>query len=85
VPPRNRNFTGRAAVLARLRRSPSSKVTVVLPEDPLPIALRGLGGVGKTAIAIEYAHRYGSDYDVVWWVPADQLPLVRSSVAALAG
>jgi tetratricopeptide (TPR) repeat protein len=84
VPPRNKNFTGRAAVFDRLRRDPSSKVTVVLPEDPLPTALRGLGGVGKTAIAIEYAHRYRSDYDVVWYIPADQLPLVRSSLAALA-
>jgi len=85
VPPRNKNFTGRAAVFDRLRRDPSSKVTVVVPEDPLPTALRGLGGVGKTAIAIEYAHRYRSDYDVVWWIPADLLPLLRSSLAALAG
>ncbi len=85
VPPRNKNFTGREAAFERLRRDPSSKVTVVLPEDPLPTALRGLGGVGKTAIAIEYAHRYRSDYDIVWWVPADQMPLVRSSLAALAG
>jgi len=85
VPQRNKNFTGREAILARLRRGASSKITAVLPEDPLPTALRGLGGVGKTAVAIEYAYRYRSDYDVVWWIPADQLPLVRSSLAALAG
>jgi tetratricopeptide (TPR) repeat protein len=84
VPQRNKNFTGREAVLARLRQGASSKITAVLPEDPLPTALRGLGGVGKTAVAIEYAYRYRSDYDVVWWIPADQLPLVRSSLAALA-
>jgi tetratricopeptide (TPR) repeat protein len=85
VPSRNKNFTGREAVFERLRSAPSSNVTAVLPSDPLPTALRGLGGVGKTAIAIEYAHRYRSDYDVVWWVPADQMPMVRSSLAALAG
>jgi tetratricopeptide (TPR) repeat protein len=83
VPQRNKNFTGRADILSRLRSS-SGKITAVLPEDPLPRALQGLGGVGKTAVAIEYAHRYRSDYDLVWWVPSDQLPLVRASLAALA-
>src|SRR5487761_371229 len=85
VPLRNKNFTGREAIFSQLRRGASSKVTAVLPEDPLPKALQGLGGVGKTAVAIEYAYRYRSDYDVVWWIPAEQLPLVRSSLAGLAG
>jgi tetratricopeptide (TPR) repeat protein len=91
IPTRNKNFTGRDSILERLRSAASSKVTAVVPEaeeqqvNPLPKAVQGLGGVGKTAIAIEYAHRYAANYDVVWWVPADQLPLVRASLAALAG
>jgi tetratricopeptide (TPR) repeat protein len=85
VPPRNKNFTGRENILGRLRQGASSRITAVLPEDPLPTALRGLGGVGKTAIAIEYAYRFRSAYDVVWWIPSEQLPLVRASLAALAG
>lgn len=85
VPQRNKNFTGRTDILARLRESATSKITAVLPEDPMPRALQGLGGVGKTAVAIEYAYRHRSDYDLVWWIAADQLPSVRASLAALAG
>jgi tetratricopeptide (TPR) repeat protein len=84
VPQRNKNFTGRTDILEQLRRDTAGKITAVLPGDPLPQALQGLGGVGKTAVVIEYAHRYRSNYDLVWWIPADQLPLVRASLAALA-
>jgi hypothetical protein len=79
VPQRNKNFTGREQILERLRQSASSAVTAVLPH-----ALQGMGGVGKTQVAIEYAWRYRSEYDLVWWIRSDQLPLVRSSLAALA-
>jgi NB-ARC domain len=48
------------------------------------VALLGIGGVGKTALATEHAHRFVSHYDVIWWIAADQPALVRSSLAALA-
>ena len=79
VPQRIKNFTGRDGVLTWLRDTVSSQITVVLPH-----ALQGMGGVGKTALAIEYAHRYRSEYDLVWWIPADQPALVRASLAGLA-
>jgi tetratricopeptide (TPR) repeat protein len=79
VPQRTKNFTGREDILSQLRESLSGEVTAVLL-----YALQGMGGVGKTALAIEYAHRYGPEYDLVWWIPADQPALVRSSLAALA-
>ncbi|CAO5229706.1 FxSxx-COOH system tetratricopeptide repeat protein [Frankia sp. AgKG'84/4] len=79
VPQRNKNFTGRETLLSELRRRVTSEVTAVLPH-----ALQGLGGVGKTQLAIEYAYRFASDYQVVWWVPADQTALARSALAALA-
>ncbi|MEV8632709.1 FxSxx-COOH system tetratricopeptide repeat protein [Streptosporangium sp. NPDC051023] len=80
VPPRNRNFTGREDLLLGLRQGIST-VTAVVPQ---PQALQGLGGVGKTHLAIEYAWRYRSHYDLVWWIPADQRVLVPSALAAMA-
>ncbi|MEV0202085.1 FxSxx-COOH system tetratricopeptide repeat protein [Nonomuraea sp. NPDC050691] len=80
VPPRNRNFTGREELLAQIRRS-IGEVTAVVP---LPQALHGLGGVGKTQLAIEYCWRYRGEYDVVWWITADQKALVPPALAALA-
>lgn len=62
VPQRNINFTGREQLLAQLSMGLAKQVTAVLPH-----ALYGLGGVGKTQVAIEYAWRYRADHDVVWW------------------
>lgn len=96
VPTRNKNFTGRDYILERLREGASSRVTAVLPttgrphssesdpSNPIPQGVHGLGGVGKTAIATEYAYRYQSEYDLVWWIAADQLPTARGSLAELA-
>jgi tetratricopeptide (TPR) repeat protein len=79
VPSRNKNFTGRSELLAQLRPSDGNQVTLVVPTT-----LHGLGGVGKTALAVEYAHRYQSDYDLVWWIPSDQPMLIASTLARLA-
>lgn len=79
VPQQNKNFTGRESLLERLHAAVTSDVTAVVPH-----ALHGFGGVGKTHVAIEYAWRFRHEYDVVWWIPADQPILVRSSLAGLA-
>jgi len=79
VPPKNPNFTGRVELLAQLREQLNSKVTALLPHT-----LQGLGGVGKTQLAVEYAHRYASEYELVWWVPSEQSALIRQSLVLLA-
>ncbi|WP_433361187.1 FxSxx-COOH system tetratricopeptide repeat protein [Streptosporangium sp. CA-115845] len=79
IPQQNKNFTGREGLLDKLHTGVTSEVTAVVPH-----ALHGFGGVGKTHVAIEYAYRFRHEYDLVWWIPADQPMLVRSSLAALA-
>ncbi|WP_055589973.1 FxSxx-COOH system tetratricopeptide repeat protein, partial [Streptacidiphilus griseoplanus] len=81
VPTRNPAFTGRAQVLERLRNQLGAGMTAVLPT---PQSLYGLGGVGKTQVVQEYAHRFMADYDLVWWINAEQAERITTSLAALA-
>jgi cellulose biosynthesis protein BcsQ len=83
VPPRNTAFTGRSVILESLREQlgHGSPAAVL----PTPATLYGLGGVGKTQLAQEYAHRFMADYDLVWWVEAEQPDQVMLSMAELAG
>jgi DNA-binding SARP family transcriptional activator len=79
VPMRNPHFTGRTGLLDQLhQRLHAGEHTLVVQ------ALYGLGGVGKTQLAIEYAHRFATDYELVWWINAEQPVLVAEQFARLA-
>jgi len=54
-----------------------------LNEGQGALALSGEGGVGKTQLAIEYAHRYSDAYEGMWWVDASRESL-SASIAKLA-
>ena len=80
LPGRNADFTGRTAVLRRLHEDLSAEGRAVV----LPRALYGMGGVGKTQTALEYAHRFQGDYDLVWWIAAEQPQAISLALANLA-
>ncbi|MFB6889498.1 FxSxx-COOH system tetratricopeptide repeat protein [Kitasatospora sp. NPDC056327] len=79
LPPRMSTFTGRMRLLEDIRDGfTGGKETVPVQ------SLYGIGGVGKSQAAIEYAHRFAAAYDVIWWVPAQQLAVVPQKLAELA-
>ena len=44
----------------------------------------GLGGVGKSEFVLQYAYTHRSDYDLVWWIFAEDQVQILSGMAALA-
>ena len=61
IPARVRGFTGRAGLLAELEGALRSGGPTVVQ------AVSGMGGVGKSTAAIEYAHRHHDEFDIAWW------------------
>ncbi|MGY0020340.1 FxSxx-COOH system tetratricopeptide repeat protein [Streptomyces sp. YJ-C3] len=79
MPPRNLVFTGRDDLLDRLEADLGEGPTAVLPH-----ALHGMGGVGKSQLALEYVYRNAARYDVVWWIPAERPTQIAQALVELA-
>jgi hypothetical protein len=80
---RNPVFTGREELLKQLQELLQTKQTATLSQ-PQTQAISGLGGVGKTQLAVEYAFRAASRYQAVFWVGAETQETLTSSYAGLA-
>ncbi|MFE0464598.1 FxSxx-COOH system tetratricopeptide repeat protein [Kitasatospora sp. NPDC058965] len=77
LPARNASFTGRAEELESLREGFTGAGRTVQ-------VITGLGGVGKSQTAAEYAHRFRAGYDLVWWIAAGHVEYLAPQLAALA-
>jgi tetratricopeptide (TPR) repeat protein len=80
MPAKNPNFTGREALLAAVEAQLRNEETAAV----LPHALHGMGGVGKSQLAIEYVYRHAHEYNVVWWIPSEREALVLGALTDLA-
>ena len=77
IPARNPGFTGRDDLLAGMRER------LLAGDRGVVLALHGMGGVGKTQVAAEYAHRFARAYDLAWWINSEQGRLIGDQLAAL--
>lgn len=80
VPLRNTSFVGRTALLQAVEEQLGAQDTAAV----LPHALHGMGGVGKSQLALEYVYRHQRDYKVICWIPAERDSLILTALAGLA-
>ncbi|MGW1209788.1 FxSxx-COOH system tetratricopeptide repeat protein [Streptomyces sp. NPDC002499] len=80
VPLRNTSFVGRTALLQAVEEQLAAQDTAAV----LPHALHGMGGVGKSQLALEYIYRHQQDYNVICWIPAERESLILTALAVLA-
>jgi hypothetical protein len=77
VPLRNPHFVGRDHHLEQLRLRLDGA-------GPTAVALHGMGGVGKSQTVVEYIYLHASEYEVVWWINAEQPELINPGFVELA-
>ncbi|HEY6540972.1 MAG TPA: tetratricopeptide repeat protein, partial [Ktedonobacteraceae bacterium] len=78
---RNPRFTDREEILQYLHETFSRNTENSINQ---PLALSGLGGMGKTQIALEFAYRYREEYPIVLWAKADSQEVLTSELASFA-
>jgi tetratricopeptide (TPR) repeat protein len=83
VPTRIVGFTGREQELDQLDAILTSDGPGAVTQVGRAV-VRGLGGVGKTTLAVEYANRFRNLYDGVWWCQTGTHDGIVTSLAALA-
>src|SRR5436305_10663306 len=80
--PPNPNFVGRIEILKLMH---SHLVREAKPGFTSSFSLYGLGGIGKTQIAIQYAYQHQKEFDIVCWLRANDWNTLVSSYVELSG
>ena len=73
-------LAGREALLAAL----DARLAAGASPAPRTVALCGLGGAGKTSLAVEYAYRHLAEVGVAWQFPAEDATVLAAGFGELA-
>ncbi|MES5821854.1 tetratricopeptide repeat protein [Streptomyces sp. RG80] len=77
-------FVGRGSELDELRALLTGGGSAAVTQQVAVRAIHGLGGVGKSSLALHYAHEYRESYSLVWWITAESAESIVSALAGLA-
>ncbi|WP_405645262.1 FxSxx-COOH system tetratricopeptide repeat protein [Streptomyces sp. NBC_00019] len=77
-------FVGRESELRELRALLTGGGSAAVTQQVAVRAIHGLGGVGKSSLALHYAHEYRESYSLVWWITAESAESIVSGLAGLA-
>lgn len=83
---RNPDFCGRQNMLSQveIHLAPRSRSSTEFKMGIQSFALCGLGGIGKTQLAIEYAFSRRHLYDMVFWIHAESIAKLNQSFMNMA-
>ncbi|WP_445279776.1 tetratricopeptide repeat protein [Streptomyces sp. DSM 118148] len=77
-------FVGRDEELTKLRRLLKAEGEAAVTQVSGVRAVHGLGGIGKSTLALHYAHTHRRTYTLVWWINAASTEQIVTGLAALA-
>ncbi len=81
LPPRNIMFVGRDGPLGELKKALEPKISEPsrTPRDRRSCVIHGVGGLGKSQIALEYAYYFRKCYSHIFWLRAENETVLTDS------
>ena len=73
---RNKDFTGREKELTLLETSLKNGHSGAITNT-------GMGGVGKSQLALEYAYRHEREYEMIYWIRSEQEATIKTDLRML--
>lgn len=81
---RNKMFYGREEILEQLDHDLLSHPGQGEKHRPRPVILHGMGGIGKSEIALEFVYSRHNQFDAVFWIRADSPASLEADFAQIA-